>query len=418
MFQAITETATDVVTPKRSARGAGGFDLIYPYYAGYSYAWAKECLKELSLSPQSTVLDPWNGSGTTTLAASCLGHESIGFDINPIMKLVARARMMPSEMWHANELEIPSVGSLASIPHGGDDPLCEWLSIEAAAMFRGLASDCTLRAGALHEYGVAAATVIAFRALRRITKPFEGSNPTWVKKARSAADRLSVTQEEIRAAFQAELADVRREVADDIDPPVLEASIRLDEATSTAIPLRDESVDAVVTSPPYCTRIDYAVATSRENALLGMGTAEMRSMRDQMIGTSTISKSQPAVSPLWGGTCNALLAEVKSHTSKASNGYYSKNLVQYFDQLYRSLREISRVVTPGGKIALVAQDSFYKEVHIDLPQIISEMSAECGLVLTKHVRHPLRRSIVTLNTRAKANSASLRCSESVVYFQK
>ena len=37
------------------------------------------------------ILDPWNGSGTTTYAASQLGYTSRGLDLNPVMNIVARA---------------------------------------------------------------------------------------------------------------------------------------------------------------------------------------------------------------------------------------------------------------------------------------------------------------------------------------
>ena len=44
------------------------------------------------------MLDPWNGSGTTTYAAAQLGHSSIWLDLNPVMVIVARARLLsPSE---------------------------------------------------------------------------------------------------------------------------------------------------------------------------------------------------------------------------------------------------------------------------------------------------------------------------------
>jgi DNA modification methylase len=45
--------------------------------------------------------------------------------------------------------------------------------------------------------------------------------------------------------------------------------IKIDCASSQSIPLPNSFIDLVVTSPPYCTRIDYAVATSPELALLG-----------------------------------------------------------------------------------------------------------------------------------------------------
>ncbi|WP_410712175.1 DNA methyltransferase [Bradyrhizobium sp. BEA-2-5] len=42
------------------------------------------------------VLDPWNGSGTTTSVANGAGLTAVGIDINPAMAVVAKARLSPT----------------------------------------------------------------------------------------------------------------------------------------------------------------------------------------------------------------------------------------------------------------------------------------------------------------------------------
>ena len=42
-----------------------------------------------------TVLDPWNGSGTTTKVGSQYNNINlIGLDINPVMGIIARAQLI------------------------------------------------------------------------------------------------------------------------------------------------------------------------------------------------------------------------------------------------------------------------------------------------------------------------------------
>jgi hypothetical protein len=56
------------VTPKRPrSESPAAVDLL-PYYAGFSYEWVKGIVSQSGSG--DIVLDPWNGSGTTTLAAS------------------------------------------------------------------------------------------------------------------------------------------------------------------------------------------------------------------------------------------------------------------------------------------------------------------------------------------------------------
>src|SRR5437764_1350405 len=52
--------------------------LIYPYYAGFSEAFVASMLDRMEVVENSRVLDPWNGSGTTTLIASMRGASSVG----------------------------------------------------------------------------------------------------------------------------------------------------------------------------------------------------------------------------------------------------------------------------------------------------------------------------------------------------
>ena len=63
----------------------------YSYYAGYSDEFVYEYLKKYA-KKNSVILDPWNGTGTTTLCCFMLGIECIGIDLNPVMNVVAGAK--------------------------------------------------------------------------------------------------------------------------------------------------------------------------------------------------------------------------------------------------------------------------------------------------------------------------------------
>jgi hypothetical protein len=72
-------------------------DLIYPYYAGFSEMFVASMFDRMGVIGGSRVLDPWNGSGTTTLVASMRGIRSTGYDLNPALVIVARARAANAE---------------------------------------------------------------------------------------------------------------------------------------------------------------------------------------------------------------------------------------------------------------------------------------------------------------------------------
>ena len=68
---------------------------IYRYYAGYSDEFVEDIINSyLDLSSKEIVLDLWNGSGTTTKIAYKNNIRAYGFDINPVMKYIANAKLV------------------------------------------------------------------------------------------------------------------------------------------------------------------------------------------------------------------------------------------------------------------------------------------------------------------------------------
>ena len=74
-------------TPKRPQAETAGMADIFPYYAGFSFNWASSILNDQiakSGIESPLILDPWNGSGTTTAAPEKYnGYRSVGVDFNP-----------------------------------------------------------------------------------------------------------------------------------------------------------------------------------------------------------------------------------------------------------------------------------------------------------------------------------------------
>jgi SAM-dependent methyltransferase len=189
-------------------------------------------------------------------------------------------------------------------------------------------------------------------------------------------------------------------------------------ASSEQIPLLNDAVDCVLASPPYCTRIDYAVATSPELALLGYSLDnEFDGLRRQLIGTSTVPRTAPKTSKEMGTTCLHFLDALSQHTSKASSTYYFKNHVQYFHSIGTSLSEIARVLKPGGSCVLVVQDSYYKDIHNDLPAIVAEMAEFQSLRLRERRDFELTRTLAGVNPGAKEYRTSFSAVESVLTFE-
>ncbi|MCP1911515.1 hypothetical protein J2R96_003995 [Bradyrhizobium elkanii] len=133
----------DIQNPKRNSRANSGWEGYFPYYAGFpeSFAAAMLCSSDLPLTAK--IFDPWNGSGTTTYAASRLGFAAVGHDINPVMVVIARARLLASSEADsleplASEILKSAIGKLKKAEIDNSDPLLSWYAPKSAVFLRTL----------------------------------------------------------------------------------------------------------------------------------------------------------------------------------------------------------------------------------------------------------------------------------------
>lgn len=424
--------AIEIPNPKLYADAPDSGELrLYPYYAGYASTFTESVLKGMDLPKGSFVLDPWNGSGTTSLMAARLGYAAIGQDLNPVMVLVAKAALLPKT--EASSLQPLAAAiikaSVKKISHPlPDDPLLTWFVPNGAAAIRSLEAEinrCLVssskympltEASRLNDASSIAAFfyVALFRVCREMLKSFVPSNPTWIKKPKSLAERKRPDSERILSEFFNQVSTLAGRLT--LQNSEGKAAILL--ANSENMPIENDAIDGVLGSPPYCTRIDYAVATSIELAVLRVGGQEADQLRRTLMGSATVPKQAADINAQWGRTCLNFLKSLHAHPSKASSTYYYKNHAAYFCSLANSMSEINRVLKPGRGAVLVVQDSHYKDLHNDVPQIVVEMGAAHGLSLRLKRDFIASRSMSGLNRHSKKYRPSQEAKESVLWLVK
>ncbi|MGO1077126.1 hypothetical protein [Inquilinus sp. CA228] len=423
-----------IESPKLTPQAQRGWNGFFPYYAGYPESFARALLKSAHLPVDSMVLDPWNGSGTTTYSAYQLGIKSCGFDLNPVMVIIARARLLPPS--EADALEPLARKIIDGIRADSrflelDDPLLWWFDRPAAALIRALerrirdqlVGELTLtREGVRFDKmaSMAAAFYVAlFSVCRQMATPYRSSNPTWLRKPKDE-QRISTDRQALLATFAISLKNMAESLSSRTsDSRIDYAAAKLFLADATSTKLDEGSVDLVLTSPPYCTRIDYSAATRIELAVLHpLTNVATEDLSRRMLGSTRVPRHNIAANEAWGEKCSAFLSKIKTHPSKASSGYYYKTHIDYFDKMAKSLSNISISLKFGGQAVLVVQDSYYKDIHNDLPSIVAEMAKAANLNLTRREDFHFRRSMAGVNRHSRAYGRPSGVVESVLCFEK
>lgn len=404
---------------------------LYPYYAGFSDRFALDALDWALDGKLGLVLDPWNGAGTTTRLAQSLEVGAIGVDLNPVMVLVAKANLFSGiDAPVLIPLSEKLIEYAASSPRTEDsNPLSALFKPTTANMFRALAKSIWVHLVNAQDGDNKTVDAISplpsifyvglFNAIRGFLRPLSTSNPTWLKLPKSNGETISVRSSEIIESFRKEMARLAGVTK---NLPGRERAILttclLGDSSNLSIP--NASIDAVLTSPPYCTRLDYARATMPELLCLeSVGLADYSVTRGKLMGAvATAPILAEGVPVAWGDRCAEFMEKVYQHPSKASKTYYYRYHFCYFDSLFRSLAELGRVVKGGGRVCLVAQDSYYKDVHNDLPILIREMASSCGFNFMGEFKYVKKNPISSINARSAAYREYRRPCETAVLFQR
>ena len=416
------ETVSQILgSAKRKKNERSGIHSWHPYYAGYSESFVQSALGYLTLSKNDIVLDPWAGSGTTQLVCAKHGIRAVGIDINPVMSIFANAKTgsliedfskisdflsKMSSCFHNN--------SINCTKNTSEDPLLNWMTSSLCDTLRQISAFIIKETipfktpfakyysvNILNEkssFQVNLLSDFLFAALfitgRKMASYRGGSNPTWTKAAEVKIDysKKDVVNEFISQCHQ---------MHEDINAAgILVSSDNISlVANSRTLPFASSTFGAIITSPPYLTRIDYAMSTKPELLLL-KDECYLRQIREQTMGAPVIVDKTIESKKSWGALCNSLLSSIETHSTKSAKNYYLPNILQYFRDAEDSIREIVRVLRPGGKALIVVQSSYFKELEIKLGEMYVEMAIELGCASSIVSRDTVRGHMAHVNSKS------------------
>jgi DNA modification methylase len=172
-----------------------------------------------------------------------------------------------------------------------------------------------------------------------------------------------------------------------------DATVYQADAREVARTLPPESVDAVITSPPYPNEKDYTRTTRLESVLLGFiqSKQDLRALKQQLVRSNTRSVYKADTDDFLVNDHSEIqrIAAAIEHRRIELNkdsGFerlYARVTKLYFGGMKRHLAELRPVLRPGAQLAYVVGDqASYLRVMIRTGQILADIAVSLGYEVT------------------------------------
>lgn len=352
---------------------------IHPFAARMAPELALETLN--GLAPKSVVLDPMAGSGTVLRQAAELGHAALGFDLDPLAVLMARVWTTPVPNPIIEDVLYDVLRHAESLKN--EDLVVPWIdeddeTVDFVGYWFGESQERDLRRLALsldrfrrnncstNRYRASNLLRVALSRII-ITKDTGASLARDVSHSRPHKTKESTDFEVFPAFERAANVVVKRLAAESLKGKV---SVRVGDARSLTR-IAGESVDAVLTSPPYLNALDYMRAHRMSLVWFGYSLQELRAVRANSIGAERSLSTARDLSEI-----TSSFGEVDTLPAR-----YLGMIRRYASDLLKMMKEISRVLKKSGCATFVVGNSCLRTIFIRNSDAIVKVAESCGLKL-------------------------------------
>lgn len=284
------------------------------YREGFSSQLVQNLIREFGIEPNDTILDPFLGSGTTSLTAKMLGINSVGMDILPLSHLAIEAKSFIFD-YDIDELETIYNHILEITPNKIESPF-KHLKITDGAFPPENENDLLFFTNwnDISQYSTESKTLIKL-ILTSILEEIsftrkDGQYLRWDFRSQKVIDsnkrreeqgkepiktvldkgNIPTVKESLLYALSAIMADIKQ--IQQLSPNESVHELITESALNALPKVESNKFHGVITSPPYCNRYDYTRTYALELAYLGVDEKKIRELRQSQLSCTVESKSK------------------------------------------------------------------------------------------------------------------------------
>ena len=296
---------------------------LFPYRGKFHPQLIKALINIIGIKKGETILDPMCGSGTANIESALMGINSYAIDLSPFCQFMTKVK------YNTLSIAIELLKGISS----KSEQLFDFFSVDEPQRQLQKIKD-------IEKLKVYELVLLAF------------------------LDSLGYSKRVVKSTHKRLFTKVLKRYEDTIIDFIVNASKHinslgivniLENATATKMPLADNSIDGVITSPPYSFAIDYVKNDEAQLRFLGY---DVNNIKDEMLGLIGKNKSE--------------------------------RLKNYFKDMETVCSEVSRVLKKDRYFIMIIGSNTNQTGGIRLEGKIIELCNQHDLVLVKTILKPIR----------------------------
>jgi len=313
----------------------------YYFKEGFSKKLVDIFIDKFNLGKNSIILDPFCGCGTTLLACKQKGIKSIGFDVSPFFIFVSKVKTRGYDLDKLKE----------AISEASRWKFEKPKKLPKEKFIRKVFSRYTLEDAIFYKNKISEIKDDKARDFLLLALIDSSIKASWTIKDGAMIRIDKRGKPPLKKFFKYKIKKMFKDLKNsDIESIPVFVEVR----DARKLNLEDNSIDAVITSPPYLNKIEYTKIYNIETSLFfDFPKSELRSYIGSRVEDIDVS--------------DLGLDENLPLSAKA-----------YFKDMNLALNEIYRICKDNAKLAIVIGGGCYPDRVVEADKIIAELSEKIG----------------------------------------